>query len=145
MSEVTVDPSERRRIEQVYAAWARERGLAPGAHDACYQGTVDAIGIEVETGVRTSGFYDVQIEMAVPCDVVPFVMKRGEPSAPGHPVIDACRTVLDEQEAIRSIRVGRDGVVARLVPRASPVVIDDVLAAVTTAVRDLGGGSGPFR
>ncbi len=137
----------RRHIAAGYAAWADERRLAEGEHDAAYVGVLSGVHVQIDTGVRDSGLYAVVVRMAIACGLEPLLLKRSDDvgAAREDRVVAAARELLRESSALRSVRVDEDAVELRLNAGSDGGAIEAAVRRIADAWRSPGRAQAPFR
>lgn len=133
-----------RQVSGMYAAWAGERGLSEGAHDAAYEGTLEGVPVALDTGARGSGLYAVVVRIGVACGIAPALVKRGAAVGTERMLV-AARAALDEVGELRSVRFEADAIELRLDAAAEPESIERCVGTLLAAWRSPGGSTAPFR
>lgn len=135
-----------RGLAIAYAAWADDRKLAEGEHDAAYAGVLSGVHVHVDTGLRDTGAYAVVVRIAIACGLHDVLVKRGiEAKSADDRVVAAARSLVDEQRMIRSVRLEEDAVEIRLDPGSDGDVIEEAVRLIADAWRSPGGAQAPFR
>lgn len=135
-----------RHLALAYAAWADDRRLAEGEHDAVYTGMLSGVRVHVDTGVRDTGAYAVVVRIAIACGPNDVLVKRGgDAKSADDRVVAAARALVDERRMIRSVRLEQDAVEIRLDPGSGGEVIEEAVRRIADAWRSPGRAQAPFR
>jgi hypothetical protein len=136
---------ERRRRLRSFAEWARQRKLVEHRHDAQFRGELFGIEVEIETGIRDSGLYGVEIGLGVATGRSPVVLRAHEDRGDSDLLLGSLRQILALGEGLRSIRIEPTTIFLRMDPGSAPDRVEAVIEGVLAAVRDALAHVGPYR
>lgn len=129
-------------LARAYARWAREADFVEDGHDAAYRGFIDGVIVRIDNGVRASGFYKVDVAIAIATGAPAGVVGADEAS-PLRAALFACS---QDEEDIVGIRVDVDALALRLAPETPPDHVSRIAQRVIDLCRRPNvEPSGPYR